>query len=541
MKFVFVTGGVVSSLGKGITAASLGRLLKCRGYRVAMQKFDPYINVDPGMMSPYQHGEAFVTDDGGVCDLDIGHYERFIDENCSKLSDLTTGYIYNNIITREQRGEFNGSTVQVIPHITNEIKRCMTDLARNTDADVVIVEVGGTVGDIEGLPYLEAIRQMRYDRKAGVEAVCYVHVTLVPYLRRAGEIKTKPTQHSVKQLLSIGIQPDVVVLRTEVPIDASVTDKVELFCNLDRGHVVQNIDADSLYEVPLLLHEQGLDSLVCQTLGLSADTPPDLTEWRGILQKQLHRQNRVKVALVGKYVELNDAYLSICEALEHAGIALGLHVDVTRVSSELITAETAGELLGGAAAIIMPHGWGQRGTSGMIEAARYARVHGVPLLASGLAAQMAVASFARDVCDMPEAHSMEVAPQTPFPVVAPAPGQTGALPEMRQGACPCTLVPGSLCAEVYGQTAIRERHRHRYEFNQAYVPKLEACGLKCAGYHSVNGLVEVFELAGHPFYVLVQFCPEFTSRPNRPHPLMLALLGACVAGRTVTPNVTDEG
>ncbi|MBD2860381.1 MULTISPECIES: CTP synthase [Paenibacillus] len=520
-KYIFVTGGVVSSLGKGITAASLGRLLKNRGLKVTIQKFDPYINVDPGTMSPYQHGEVFVTDDGAETDLDLGHYERFIDINLSKTSNVTTGKIYSSVITKERRGEYLGGTVQVIPHITNEIKDRVFRAGRETQSDIVITEIGGTVGDIESLPFLEAIRQIKSD--IGRENVMYIHVTLIPYLKAAGEVKTKPTQHSVKELRSIGIQPQVIVCRTEYPLAEEMKRKLALFCDIDSDAVIECQDADTLYEVPMILREQGLDDIVVKHLKLDAfRNPPDMTEWERLVAKVKSLRNRTEIAIVGKYVALHDAYLSIVEALGHAGIDCDTDVKIRWVNAEEIYDHNVAELLSGVHGILVPGGFGDRGIEGKISAIRYARENRVPFFGICLGMQVAVVEYARSVANLEGANSSEIHPTTPYPVIDLLPEQKDIEDlggTMRLGLYPCKIAEGSLAMRCYEDELVYERHRHRYEFNNEYRELLESAGLKISGTSPDGRLVEVVELPDHPWFLAVQFHPEFTSRPNRPQPL----------------------
>ncbi len=519
VKYIFVTGGVVSGLGKGITAASLGRLLKERGLHVTIQKFDPYINIDPGTMSPYQHGEVFVTDDGAETDLDLGHYERFIDENLSKNSNVTTGKIYWSVINKERKGEFLGGTVQVIPHITNEIKERIYRLGKSGDTDIVITEIGGTVGDIESLPFLEAIRQVAAD--VGRENCMYIHVTLVPFLGKAGEMKSKPTQHSVKELLGLGIQPDVIVCRSEVPIPQELKDKIALFCNIRSEAVIENLDAKTLYEVPLMLENQGLAQLVCNRMHLSCDKP-DLNEWQQMAHKAANLKKKVSIALVGKYVELHDAYLSIVESLNHGGIANDAQVEIKWIDSEELSADTSKELLKDVDGILVPGGFGDRGIEGKICAAKYARENKVPYFGICLGMQIAVIEFARNVVGLEGAHSFELDPATPHPVIDLMPEQKD-IEEMggtmRLGLYPCKLKESTKIYEVYKEALIYERHRHRYEVNNEYREMLKQKGLIIAGVSPDERLVEIIELPSHPWFIAVQFHPEFKSRPNRPHPL----------------------
>ena len=528
-KFIFVTGGVVSSLGKGITAASLGRLLKCRGLRVAMQKFDPYINVDPGTMNPYQHGEVFVTDDGAETDLDLGHYERFIDEPLSQRSNVTSGRVYWTVISRERRGEYLGATIQVIPHITNEIKRRMLEVSMGDNPpDVVMTEIGGTVGDIESLPFLEAARQLKSE--VGRENVLFIHVTLVPYLSAAGELKTKPTQHSVKELTGLGIQPDIIVCRSEQPLPRDVRAKIGLFCSIPADCVFENLNAPSIYDVPLLLHEEGMDERVCRILGITAPEA-DLTEWIGMTNR-LHSPTReVTIAIVGKYIELPDAYLSICEALTHGGIAHQAKVHIRWVAAEELTPENAREKLAGCSGILVPGGFGARGLEGKIASAQYAREQGIPYFGICLGMQMAVIEFARNVLHLTGAQTTEVDAGTPYPVIDLMPDQRGVDDKggtMRLGKYPCRLQEGSRAMEAYGTQNIWERHRHRWEFNNVYRERFEQAGMHAAGVNPDRDLVEIVEVEGHPWFIGVQYHPEFLSRPNRPHPLFVSFVGAAL-------------
>lgn len=530
-KFIFVTGGVVSSLGKGITAASLGRLLKCRGLKVSIQKFDPYINVDPGTMSPYQHGEVFVTDDGAETDLDLGHYERFIDESLTQASNVTSGRVYKTVIDRERRGEYLGATIQVIPHITNEIKKNILAVSRTENApDVVITEIGGTVGDIESLPFLEAVRQMRAE--VGRENCLYLHVTLVPYLNAAGELKTKPTQHSVRELCSIGIAPDILVCRADHELPQEVRAKIGMFCNLPQDRVFQNLNARSLYEVPLLLHREKLDDKVLELLDIHAG-PCDLTEWTEMVERQIASTETVHVALVGKYVELPDAYLSVVEALSHGGIYHKNRVKIKWVAAQDVTPENVGEMLGDVDGILVPGGFGARALEGKITAIQYARENGVPFLGLCLGMQMAVVEFARHVLDLRDAHTSEVDPNTTYPVIDLMVDQDLANlgGTMRLGKYRCQLAPGTFSEKAYGTTEIWERHRHRYEFNNAYLDRFTAGGMVIAGRNPDRNLVEIVEVKDHPFFVAVQFHPELKSRPNRPHPLFRDFVCASIQHR----------
>jgi CTP synthase len=530
-KYVFVTGGVTSSLGKGITAASIGRLLKARGLAVSVLKLDPYINVDPGTMSPYQHGEVFVTDDGAETDLDLGHYERFIDENLSQLSNVTTGRIYQAVIGKERRGDYLGGTVQVIPHITNEIKERIQQLARDGRADVVIVEVGGTVGDIESLPFLEAIRQMRKD--VGRRNVAYVHVTLLPALAATGELKTKPTQHSVKELRSIGIQPDVIVLRSDHPVSQEIRDKIALFTDVASEAVIPAETASTIYEVPLLFEEAGLGSLLVRELGLEDSAQaPDLEVWTELVKLIKRPKPTLEIALVGKYIELPDAYLSVTESLKHAGWAHEVDVKIRWIDSELLTRDSVDELLAGVAGIVVPGGFGHRGIEGKVLAARYSRERRVPYLGLCLGLQCAVIEFARDVLGTEDANSTEFDMFTEHPVIDFMPDQRTMQEKggtMRLGLYPARLTPGSKAATVYGSELIYERHRHRFEVNNHYRPLLEAAGMVPSGQSPDGRLVEIIELKDHPWFVASQFHPEFRSRPDRPHPLFDGFIGAAVA------------
>ncbi|WP_281883786.1 CTP synthase [Paenibacillus sp. YYML68] len=518
-KYIFVTGGVVSSLGKGITAASLGRLLKNRGLKVTIQKFDPYINVDPGTMSPYQHGEVFVTDDGAETDLDLGHYERFIDINLSKNSNVTTGKIYSSVIAKERRGEYLGGTVQVIPHITNEIKERVFRAGREAHSDVVITEIGGTVGDIESLPFLEAIRQIKSD--IGRDNVMYIHVTLIPYLKAAGEVKTKPTQHSVKELRSIGIQPHVIVCRTEHALAEDMKRKLAQFCDVDPNAVVECRDAETLYEVPMMLREQGLDDIVVNHLKLTTNAP-DMTEWEKLVHRVKSLKTTTEIAIVGKYVALHDAYLSIVEALGHAGIDCDTEVKIRWVNAEEIYDHNVDELLSGVQGILVPGGFGDRGIEGKISAIRYAREQKVPFFGICLGMQVAVVEYARTMLKLEGANSSEIHPTTPYPVIDLLPEQKDIEDlggTMRLGLYPCKLKEGSLAMRCYDDELVYERHRHRYEFNNEYRDSIEAAGLIISGTSPDGRLVEIVECPEHPWFLAVQFHPEFTSRPNRPQAL----------------------
>lgn len=530
-KYIFITGGVVSSLGKGITAASLGRLLKNRGLKVSMQKFDPYINVDPGTMSPYQHGEVFVTEDGAETDLDLGHYERFIDINLTQNSSLTAGKIYWSVLNKERRGDYLGGTVQVIPHVTNEIKERVQRVAKDGSFDVVITEIGGTVGDIESLPFLEAIRQLKHD--AGRSNVLYVHVTLVPYLSRAGELKTKPTQHSVKELRSLGIQPDIIVCRSEKPITRDIKEKIALFCNVEPEAVVQNPDVSTIYDVPLFLEKEGLDDLVVDMLGLDCNRL-DMSEWEQLVHKIKNPKNAVRIALVGKYVELHDAYLSVAEALCHGAIANHASLDIKWVHSADVTDENVQDYLEDVDGILVPGGFGDRGIDGKIHAIKYARERKKPLLGICLGMQLAVVEYARNVLGYADAHSSELDPGTPYPVIDLMPEQKEVEDlggTMRLGLYPCRLTSGTKAYEAYGEEIIYERHRHRYEYNNQYREALSGKGLIIGGLSPDGRLVEMIELKDHPWFVGCQFHPEFKSRPNRPHPLFRELVRAALENK----------
>ncbi|AJD92368.1 CTP synthase [Jeotgalibacillus malaysiensis] len=518
-KYIFVTGGVVSSLGKGITAASLGRLLKNRGLNVTIQKFDPYINVDPGTMSPYQHGEVFVTDDGAETDLDLGHYERFIDINLNKYSNVTTGKIYSTVLKKERRGDYLGGTVQVIPHITNELKERVFRAGRETNADIVITEIGGTVGDIESLPFLEAIRQIKSD--VGRENVMYVHCTLVPYIKAAGEMKTKPTQHSVKELRSLGIQPNIIVLRTENPISQDMKDKIALFCDIDEKSVIEATDADTLYAVPLALQAQNMDQIVCDHFKLNAPQP-EMTEWNALVDRVRNLKEKTRIALVGKYVELQDAYISVVESLRHAGYSFDADVEVKWLNSELLTRENVEQELGDVDGILVPGGFGDRAIEGKIEAIRYARETKTPFLGICLGMQLASVEFARNVLGLEGAHSAEINPTTPYPVIDLLPEQKDIEDlggTLRLGLYPCKLTEGTKAFEAYDNEVVYERHRHRFEFNNQFREKMEDAGFLFSGTSPDGRLVEIIELADHPWFVASQFHPEFTSRPTRPQPL----------------------
>lgn len=527
-KYIFVTGGVVSGLGKGITAASLGRLLKQRGLKIAALKLDPYMNVDPGTMSPYQHGEVFVTEDGAETDLDLGHYERFIDEDLTKFSNLTSGKVYWNVLNRERMGGYLGQTVQVIPHITGEIMDFIYNGAKNSGADILIIEIGGTTGDIESQPFLEAIRQISLLQ--GHENCLFIHVTLVPYLRGSDEHKSKPTQHSVKELRAMGISPDIIVARSDEPLDKEIKEKISLFCNVKPDCVIENLTLPCLYEAPLMLHEQGLDEVVCRELGLHTEKP-DLSEWNSMLRKMNDRNREVVIAIVGKYVRLHDAYLSIIESLNHAGYDAGTRVKIKWVESDGVTCDNVTEQLSGVNGIIIPGGFGDRGIEGKIVTCQYARENDIPFLGICLGMQIAVIEFARNVCELEGAHSAEFNPNSTHRVIDLMEDQIGIVDKggtMRLGAYPCKTKQGTMLQELYGSEMITERHRHRYEFNNAYREILTDNGLVISGTSPDNRLVEVIELPQKHFFIGVQYHPEFKSRPNKPHPLFSGLLHAAL-------------
>lgn len=525
-KYIFVTGGVVSGLGKGITAASLGRLLKARGLKVASQKLDPYINVDPGTMSPYQHGEVYVTEDGAETDLDLGHYERFIDEDLNKFSNLTTGKVYWNVLNKERRGEYLGKTVQVIPHITNEIKEFVYSVGKKTDADVVITEIGGTIGDIESQPFLEAVRQISLE--VGKENSLFIHVTLVPFLSGSDEHKSKPTQHSVKELQGMGINPNIIVLRCDEPLEESIFQKISLFCNVKPDCVIENITLPCLYEAPLMLEKSNFSSVVCRELGLETKEP-DLTEWENMVKLIKDDKIQVEIGLVGKYVQLHDAYLSVAEALRHAGYVQRAHINIHWIDSETITDENTEEILGCLDGIIVPGGFGGRGIEGMITAAKYAREHKIPYFGICLGMQIAVIEYARHKADIADAHSGEFNEDCAHKVIDFMPGQSDEIDKggtLRLGAYPCAIQEGTKMEELYGSKEISERHRHRYEFNNDYREILTNAGLTLSGLSPDGRLVETVELTDRPFYIGVQYHPEFKSRPNKPHPLFKGFIGA---------------
>ncbi len=537
-KYIFITGGVVSSLGKGIAAASLGRLLVERGLKVTILKFDPYLNVDPGTMSPFQHGEVYVTDDGAETDLDLGHYERFIDRSLSQMNNVTTGRIYLSVITKERRGEYLGSTVQVIPHITDEIKAAIKRLA--PDHDVVITEIGGTVGDIESLPFLEAIRQFR--QEVGRDNTLFIHLTLVPYIAATGELKTKPTQHSVRELMEIGIQPDILICRTEKELSEPIKRKIALFCNVDFGCVIEGRDARTIYEVPLLYHEQGLDREVCRRLQLDLKEP-DLRPWRAMVQRILQPTQEVEIAVVGKYTDLTDSYTSVREALTHGGIANDARVNLRWIGSDEFTdQEAAALLLQGVDGLLVPGGFGVRGVEGMIEAVRWARENRLPFFGICLGMQVAIIEFARNVCQLPETNSSEFAVECENPVISLMSSQRDVEDlggTMRLGAYPCRLRPGSLVAQIYGAEQVSERHRHRYEVNNAYRDLLAEYGLRCTGLSPDGSLVEMVELPEHPWFVGCQFHPELRSRPMHPHPLFASFVKAALAHKKQRTAVSE--
>ena len=524
-KYLFVTGGVVSSVGKGVTVASLGRLLKSRGISVSVQKLDPYLNVDPGTMSPYQHGEVFVTADGAETDLDLGHYERFIDVNLTHLSNVTAGGIYRSVIEKERRGDYLGGTIQVVPHVTNEIKERIKGLARESHADVVVVEVGGTVGDIEGLPFLEAIRQMRGD--VGRDNVLYIHVTLLPYISTTGELKTKPTQHSVKELRSLGIQPDVIVLRSDHPVAEDVKTKIALFCDVEKKAVVPLLTAQTVYEVPVILEDAGLGDFVCEALSLKASAR-DMTEWRAMVQRIKAPKEPLEIAIVGKYVELPDAYMSVREALRHAGLYHNRDIQVRWVHSEEVERTGPESHLRSVSGIVVPGGFGPRGIEGKIQAIHYARENKVPYLGLCLGMQLMVIEYARDILNLKGANSTEFNEKTPYPVIDLMPEQRSVREKggtMRLGTYPCHMTPETWAYRAYGEPVVHERHRHRFELNNAYREALEKAGLIVGGQSPDHRLVEIMEVAGHPFMVGVQFHPEFLSRPDRPQPLFREFVG----------------
>ena len=543
-KYIFVTGGVASSLGKGIISASLAKLLQARGMKVTIQKLDPYINIDPGTLNPYEHGECFVTDDGAETDLDLGHYERFLDVPTSQANNITTGRIYQSVIDKERRGEYLGRTVQVIPHITDEIKRCVQILGEGDQFDFVITEIGGTVGDIESLPYVEAVRQMRWEHP---KDTLVVHLTLVPFLSAAGELKTKPTQHSVKQLLEFGVQPDVLVCRTEHQLSKSIRNKLARFCNVDENAVIQSIDADTIYDVPLLMQQERLDEVVLMKLGVDSRAAVNLDRWNQFLTRYKNPKQTVRIALVGKYVELKDSYKSIAEAFTHAGAAGHVEVDLKWVHSEQVHGENSADILGDVDGILVAPGFGSRGIDGKIEAIRYARENGVPFFGICLGMQCAVIEFARNVLGLEEAHSTEIKDYTPHPVIDMMEEQKNIADmggTMRLGAYPCALAPGSHASAAYGKARIEERHRHRYEFNDQYREQFTEAGMIPTGTHPDSGLVEIVEIPDHPWFVGAQFHPEYKSTVVTPHPLFKAFLDAVVKLKNtgVQPQAKrDEG
>jgi len=530
-KYIFVTGGVVSSLGKGIVAASVGRVLKNRGLKVTLQKFDPYLNVDPGTMSPYQHGEVFVTEDGAETDLDLGHYERFIDVNLGQYSNVTAGRVYSSIIEKERRGDYLGGTVQVIPHVTNEIKSRVLLAGESSDADVVITEIGGTTGDIESLPFLEAIRQIRSD--LGRENVCYIHCTLLPYIKAAGEMKTKPTQQSVKELRGLGIQPDIIVVRNELALTDELRAKISLFCDIPKQNVIESRDVSNLYELPVNLKAQKIDDIVLKHFGLSAPEA-DMTEWLALVDRVDNLKENVKIALVGKYVELHDAYISVVESLKHAGYKHNSKITIDWIQSEDVTEENVNNYLKDADGILVPGGFGDRGVEGKITAIKYARENKVPFFGICLGMQLAAVEFARNVCGLTGAHSSELDPNTPYPIINLLPDQEDVVEmggTLRLGSYPCTLAEGSVAHKEYGEINITERHRHRYEFNNFYRERLTDKGLVLSGVSPDGRLVEIVELPEHPWFVAGQFHPEFKSRPEKAHPLFAGFIRASLENR----------
>ena len=535
-KYIFVTGGVVSGLGKGVTAASLGRLLKARGLKVSAQKLDPYMNIDPGTMSPYQHGEVYVTEDGAETDLDLGHYERFMDEDLTKYSNLTSGRVYWNVLNKERRGEYLGSTVQVIPHITNEIKEFVYRAGRETDADVVITEIGGTIGDIESQPFLEAVRQISLE--TGRENSLFIHVTLVPYLHGSGEHKSKPTQHSVKELQGMGINPDIIVLRCDEPLEEDIFKKISLFCNVKEDCVIENQTLECLYEAPLMLEKSGFSGIVCRELGINAPQPA-LAEWKDLVHDIRNRDKEVRIGLVGKYVRLHDAYLSVSEALSHAGFKSGAHVCIEWIDSGEIHENNVREKLAGVSGIIVPGGFGDRGIEGMILAAEYARINRVPYFGICLGMQIAVIEFARHKAGIPDACSGEFHDPSEHKVIDFMPGQSDSVSKggtLRLGSYPCLILPGTLMEKCYGSLKISERHRHRYEFNNEYREVLENAGLVISGMSPDKELVETVEIKDHPFFLGVQYHPEFKSRPDRPHPVFREFVRAALSYQMADPS-----
>ena len=529
MKYIFVTGGVVSSLGKGLAAASLGTLLEARGHKVILQKFDPYLNVDPGTMSPFQHGEVYVLNDGAETDLDLGHYERFTDCTLSQLNNLTSGQVYENVIRRERRGDYLGATVQVIPHVTDEIKNRIHKVAEEMEGDVIITEIGGTTGDIEGLPFLEAMRQ--FQDEVGHENVAFIHVTLVPFIKAAGELKTKPTQQSVARLREIGIAPNVIICRAEEPVDDDIRKKISMFCNVPRDAVIGFLDVEhSIYEAPLKLREENLDQIVCDCLGLESD-PPDLTDWTNFVDSIINPERHVRLAVVGKYIELQDAYKSIYEALTHAGAAHRCGIEIVRLDSEKIDTEGAEKHLSGIDGVVIPGGFGDRGSEGKVAAARYVRETGTPYFGLCLGMQIATIEFARHVCGLERANSVEFDADTPHPVICLLEEQKDVTEKgasMRLGTWPCLLAEGSLARKVYGSDSVNERHRHRFEFNPDYKERMENAGFRISGTSPDGTLAEIIEIPDHPFYLATQFHPEFQSKPMKPHPLFHGFVGAAL-------------
>jgi CTP synthase len=528
VKYVFVTGGVVSGLGKGITAASLGRLLKERGYHVTMQKFDPYINIDPGTMNPIQHGEVFVTDDGAETDLDLGHYERFIDESLTRKSNVTTGKIYWSVLSKERRGDFGGGTVQVIPHITNEIKNSFYQNEDCEDTQIAIIEVGGTVGDIESQPFLEAIRQFQHD--VGKNNAILIHVTLIPYLKASGEMKTKPTQASVKELQGMGIRPDIIVCRTEHDLEAGIKEKIALFCNVPSGHVIQNLDVETLYEAPLAMEKEHLADIACECLDLECPTP-DLSAWETMVEALKHPTKNVTVALVGKYTQLHDAYISVVESLKHGAVAHNASIEIKWINSENVTADNVATLLSDVSGILVPGGFGDRGIEGKISAIKYARENNIPFLGLCLGMQLAIVEFSRHVLGFKDAHSIELDPNTTHPVIDLMPEQEGIEDiggTLRLGSYPCVLDETTKAYEVYGQKIVHERHRHRYEVSNVYRDDFIKGGIVLSGLSPDGRIVEMMEIKDHPWFVATQAHPEFKSRPNRPHPLFKGFVGAAL-------------
>lgn len=542
IKYIFVTGGVTSSLGKGIISASLAKLLQSRGFRVTIQKLDPYINIDPGTLNPYEHGECYVTDDGAETDLDLGHYERFLNVPTSQANNVTTGRIYQSVIEKERRGEYLGKTVQIIPHITDEIKRCIQILGSKSEFDFVITEIGGTVGDIESLPYIEAVRQLKWEKD---EDCIVIHLTLIPYLTAAGELKTKPTQHSVKTLLENGVQPDILVCRTEHELSPQIRNKIAKFCNVTPNAVIQSIDASTIYDVPVLMLEEKLDEVVLEKLGVHSEQQPDLRQWLDFLERFKHPAGRVTVALIGKYVELKDSYKSIAEAFNHAGAANGVAVDVRWIHSEDLNPRNAMETLQGVDGILVAPGFGSRGMDGKLEAIRYARESKIPFFGICLGMQMAVVEFARNVLGYPDAHSTEMKEYTQHPVISLMAEQKTVLNKggtMRLGAYPCKLTPGTKAAQAYGNAdLIEERHRHRFEFNNDYKQQYEQAGMLCTGINPDSGLVEIIELTNHPFFLAAQFHPEYKSTVMNPHPLFVAFIQAAKSYHAQHASLTLAG